>query len=159
MCGLRWTDVDWQTGEVDIRRRVVRSAPVPVVKDLTKTGKTRRVPLDKGTVMALREHRGRQAERADVAGASVARHAYLFSDEVDGSSFWRPDSTSRRFRVLSERSGLSGIPLYGLRHQAATMLIDRGRRPKDCLGAPRELGFDSARDVHTSAYVGGPLGG
>jgi integrase len=101
-----------------------------VVKDLTKTGKTRRVPLDKGTVEVLREHRGRQEERARLAGASVARQAYLFSDEVDGSSFWRPDSTSRRFRVLSERSGLSGIPLYGLRHQAATTLIDRGVDPR-----------------------------
>jgi integrase len=100
------------------------------VKALTKTGKTRRIPLDRGTVELLREHQDRQEERAGLAGAVLARSAYIFSDAIDGSTFWRPDSTSRRFRALCERSGLAGIPLYGLRHQAATTLIDQGVDPR-----------------------------
>jgi integrase len=130
MCGLRWADLDRQTAEIDIKRRVIRSAPVLQVKALTKTGKTRRIPLDKGTVELLREHQDRQVERAGLAGAVLARSAYIFSDAIDGSTFWRPDSTSRRFRALCARSGLTGIPLYGLRHQAATTLIDQGVDPR-----------------------------
>ncbi len=41
-----------------------------------------------------------------------------------GSLCWRPDSTSRRFREFRQANGLEDVPLYGLRHQAATAMID-----------------------------------
>jgi integrase len=50
----------------------------------------------------------------------------VFSDTIDGSGFWRPDSTSRRFRTLCDDHGLDRVTLYSLRHQAATTMIDTG---------------------------------
>ncbi len=44
--------------------------------------------------------------------------------------FRRPDSTSRRFRKLRLDHGLDNVPLYSLRHQAATTMIDNGVDPK-----------------------------
>jgi integrase len=52
--------------------------------------------------------------------------SYVFSDTSDGTGFWRPDSTSRRFRKLRLDHGLENVPLYSLRHQAATTMIDNG---------------------------------
>lgn len=130
MCGLRWRDIDWEKSEIAILRRVIKAEPEPLVKDLTKTGKTRRIPLDDGTIAALREHRQRFEDRATEIGVAPAKDAFVFSDAADGSSFWRPDSTSRRFRAIRDKGGLPGVPLYGLRHQAATALIDAGVDPK-----------------------------
>ena len=57
---------------------------------------------------------------------TLSPDAYVFSDTVDGSGFWRPDSTSRRFRKLRVEHGLDDVTLYSLRHQAATTMIDNG---------------------------------
>ena len=126
LLGLRWPDVDWAAGELHIRRRVVRASPQPKVEDLTKTGKTRCVPLDAGTMAALQEHHARQEARAGELGVALGGDAHVFSDATDCSVPWRPDSTSRRFRRFRDANGFEAVPLYGLRHQAATSLIDHG---------------------------------
>ena len=126
MCGLRWSDLHRDSGELSIERRVVRTKPEPLVKDLTKTGKTRRIPLDQRTLDALADHRQKMEDRAGEFEAQLVADAYMFTDEPDGTGFWRPDSVSRRFRTLRDRGGWAAVPLYGLRHQAATTLIDRG---------------------------------
>jgi integrase len=126
LLGLRWPDIDWGAAELHIRRRVVRASPQPKVEDLTKTGKTRCVPLDAGTLALLKEHHARQEARADACGVTLGRNAHVFSDAPDCLVPWRPDSTSRRFRRFREANGFESVPLYGLRHQAATSLIDHG---------------------------------
>jgi integrase len=126
LCGLQWRDVDWADGELHIRRRVVRASPRPRIEPLTKTGDTRHVPLDSRTLEVLAEHRNRMENRASPFDVSVGDDAFVFSDEVDGSLCWRPDSTSRKFRDFRIANGLEAVPLYGLRHQAATAMIDAG---------------------------------
>ncbi len=126
MCGLRWDDLDTDAGELDTRRRVVKTSPEATVQDLTKTGKTRRIPLDAGTLEILNTYRRFCEDRAQAAGTKIVDDAYLFTESADGSAFWRPDTTSRRFRYLCDKNGFMGIPLYGLRHQAATTMIDKG---------------------------------
>jgi integrase len=128
MCGLRWNDL--RGDELAIERRVIKAEGGPMVKDLTKTDKTRRIPLDARTVEFLQAHRQRLEERAAAFGVVLDRDAYIFSDTPDGSAPWRPDSTSRRFRTARDKAGLDGVTLYSIRHQTATALIDSGVDPK-----------------------------
>ncbi|MEO5679885.1 MAG: tyrosine-type recombinase/integrase [Acidimicrobiales bacterium] len=131
MCGLRWADVGWadvgwDTGEIIVRRRVSRAESAPVLVDLTKTHKTRTVPVDQGTLEALRRFHASLVERAELCGVSLHRDAHLFSSSADGTVFWQPASVSRRFRTILHRHGLEHVTLYSLRHQAATVMIDAG---------------------------------
>lgn len=124
MCGLRWRDIDWEKSEVAILRRVIKAEPEPLVKDLTKTGKTRRIPLDDGTIAALREHRQRFEDRATEIGVAPAKDAFVFSDarelgehglghlhprpHVGGSFRCRPDGRSARRLRGRRHDDLSG---------------------------------------------------
>lgn len=126
VCGLRLSDIDWAQAELHIRRRLVRSSPQPKVEDLTKTGKTRCIPLDARTLQLLQGHVEQLEDVARECGGSLGPQAYLFSDDPACRVPWRPDSTSRRFRQLRQANGWEDVPLYGLRHQAATAMIDNG---------------------------------
>jgi integrase len=64
MCGLRWSDIDTERAELRISRRILEVQPEPKVQDLTKTGKTRRIPLDRTVLGLLARYR---AERESVA--------------------------------------------------------------------------------------------
>jgi integrase len=95
-------------------------------EDLTKTGKVRRVPLDRSTLGWLRDHRLVCEAIAEQAGVKLSKEAYVFSSSVDGLFFWRPDAVTRRFRTFRDAAGMDNVPLYSLRHQAATTMIDAG---------------------------------
>lgn len=126
MCGLRWSDIDTERAELRISRRILEVQPEPKVQDLTKTGKTRRIPLDRTVLSLLARYRAERESVATMCRVTLSPTAYVFSDTVDGSGFWRPDSTSRRFRKLRVEHGLDDVTLYSLRHQAATTMIDNG---------------------------------
>ncbi|MDQ1423797.1 MAG: integrase, partial [Acidimicrobiaceae bacterium] len=126
MCGLRWADIDVERGELRIARRILEVQPEPKVQDLTKTGKTRRIPLDPAVIGVLARLRSERESVAQMCRVELSPDAYVFSDTVDGTGFWRPDSTSRRFRKLRMDHELDDVTLYSLRHQAATTMIDSG---------------------------------
>lgn len=52
--------------------------------------------------------------------------AFVFSNEVDGSLAWYPDSASRSFTRLCRRAGVAGVRLHDLRHYVATRLLSAG---------------------------------
>ena len=55
-----------------------------------------------------------------------SKTSFVFSSEVDGATFWRPDTVGRKFSTMRARAGMKDVTLYGLRHQAASTMIDAG---------------------------------
>jgi integrase len=51
---------------------------------------------------------------------------FVFSHDPDGRWPWRPDSTSRAFRLLRHEVGLDHVRLHDLRHFVATRLLAAG---------------------------------
>lgn len=122
---LRWTDIDFEMGAVTIARGIVLGPDGIVEKD-TKTHQVRRIALDPTTVATLVEHRRRCATRAAAASALSRDDGFLFSQEVDGSRPWRPDSITLSFARLCRRAGIKGVRLHDLRHYVATRLLAGG---------------------------------
>ena len=110
LCALQWGDVDFATGELFVRRRVMRSDDGMFVEDLTKTGKVRRIPLDPSTLARLvnigswptSEQRQPKRSWAMAAACSRRRSTELSSGGrtpyLDGSepSVRRPAGARRR---------------------------------------------------------------
>ena len=122
---LRRRDLDLDSGIIRIERAIEMGPSGPVEKD-TKTHAARKVSLDPTTLTMLREHRELVTERAALCKVKVGPTAFVFSQEIDGSAPWRPDSTTRAFSRLCRRAGLEGVRLHDLRHYVASRLLASG---------------------------------
>jgi integrase len=91
-----------------------------------KNHAARRVSLDPTTVAALLARRARAVERARACEHELDAGAFVFSNEVDGSKSWYPDSVSRAFARLCRKAGIKGVRLHDLRHFVATRLLSSG---------------------------------
>ena len=97
--------------------------------DETKTNKSRRtVPLPSSAIGALRVHRTRQLEEQLAAAGAWQEHGLVFTTEI-GTPL-EPRNVLRRFEVLAQRAGLSGVTLHTLRHSAASFLLAAGTHTK-----------------------------
>lgn len=114
ICGLRWADIDFDAGILNVRNTVVQSGDAIIETAQTKTAKSRRtINLIKSTVPHLIRLRDTQMRLG------------LTLDKVcvwsDGRAV-RPDYLTHRISKLMERSGLPHIRVHDLRHTAASLL-------------------------------------
>jgi len=124
-CAFRWRDVDWDRGQLAIRRSIAMAGGKPAEKD-TKTHQSKRVSLDESTMDLLREHRRRSRERGLLCGVALSDDAFLFSEAADFSRPWRPDVCTNWFGRLRAELGLTTVRLHDVRHFVATSLGNAG---------------------------------
>jgi integrase len=125
LVALRWSDVDLTAGVVTIARGAVKGKDGLVIKD-TKSHGTRRIALDQATVALLVVHRHAGESIAQACETVLPEDAYLFSDDPDGRSGWRPWLVTQAFARLAERAGMPEVRLHDLRHFVATRLLSSG---------------------------------
>jgi integrase len=126
LCGLRWADVDLESSSLTISRSIVEDERGVSVEKDTKTHAARRVALDEVTVTALRDHRRRCVERAELCGEKLTEGAYVFSRSPIGSSPLVPNDVTKAYATVRAKAGLEGVRLHDLRHFAATMMLAAG---------------------------------
>jgi integrase len=122
LCGLRWADLDSETGTLLIERSVVQIGGQTIVKS-TKTHQARRIALDTATLEVLQRHRQRLGDRAIVLGADFSEDLPIFPNEY--FQHLHPDTISKRYRVAADQAGMPGR-LHDLRHFAATQALAAG---------------------------------
>lgn len=128
LLGLRWQDVDQDSGTLQVRRTLSRTKDGYVFGP-PKTAKGKRsVRLTPGAVAALNAHRRRQnAER--LAAGNWPAPELIFPSKV-GTPLSVETLTRWSFRPLLEKAGLPQIKFHALRHTAATLLLSGGVHPK-----------------------------
>jgi integrase len=121
LCGLRWSDIDLDSATLTIARSISDADKEVTVKE-TKTRHARRIALDPSSVSVLREHLDRVETQATAAGVTLVPAAYVWSQEADAASPYRPDRVTGNFRTLRDQLGLQHITFHSLRHFTATTL-------------------------------------
>jgi integrase len=125
LCGLRWSDVDFEKCVLLVRRSV-SDLPGRVEIRSTKTGHIRKMALDSATLTVLGLLRERTEARSANLGVKLNPDAYIWSSSSDGLSPLRPGSVTTRFIALRNDLGLKHIRLHHLRHFAATVMLAGG---------------------------------
>ncbi|PVB05072.1 site-specific integrase [Mycobacteroides abscessus] len=123
MLGLRWSDIDWEQGQIHIRQQLQQiGGELHVGPVKTQAGK-RDLPLIPLARTILAQQQARQV------GAEHNTWDLVITGE-DGRPLW-PRNFARMFHQLRERAGLRRIRIHDLRHTTATMLKDLGVPARD----------------------------
>ena len=152
LCGLRWSDVDWQGSAVNINQAIWQTGEGIGAKS-PKSHQARRLLLGKNAVAVLADRHARASADAEMAKVRLPDSAYIFSPDVDGAEPIHPDSVTRAFNRLcrrmeepalvklresnpkATRADLAATDrwdfrLHDLRHYTATQLFAAGLNPK-----------------------------
>jgi integrase len=149
LCGLKWEDVDLDSGSIVIRsslastrvRKGDRSegAAATFLKG-TKSGKSRNVPLDVDAVAALRRVKAAQAKDELRAHPGTYKDdGFVFADAQGGPV--KLDAPTKAFREVAMAAGLPPeITLHSLRHSFASWSLANGG---DIVAVQRVLGHSA----------------
>ena len=132
LCGLRWSDVDFATSSVFIRRVINVVAGKPVLVEYAKHRRGKAAPppkyLDAALAPSLRELRERQVRRAELTGTTLPEDGWLFSSDGMGLEYPDPEYFGRRVSKLMRLIG-SDATLHSLRHHRGSKLVSEGVDP------------------------------
>jgi integrase len=142
LLGLRWADLELDTGLLHVRQTVQRlGADKGLVLGPPKSARSRRsVPVPASVLMELRSHRVRQTAEHKEARANGHVPAPQFADLVFTTSIGtplEPSNLRRDFDTLAAAAGLRRIRFHDLRHTCASLLFAQGVPPRvvmDLLG-------------------------
>lgn len=126
--GLRWQDIDLNTGTLTVRHALQRTKDglklVP-----TKTHRSRRsVALPSVAVSALRGHRRRQIEERLAVGPLWHDNDFVFASTVGTGT--EPRNLTREFHKLRYAAHLDWLRFHDLRHGCASLLMAQGVNPR-----------------------------
>ncbi|MDC8993686.1 site-specific integrase [Mycobacterium marinum] len=120
IAGLRWSDIDFDSGTLTIANNRVSAGRRAVENDSKSFTSRRTLPLPDRLVVALRDARERQRQERIEAGFAYRSGAYVVSNEVGDP--YSPAVLSRYWRDTLARVGMRHLKLHGARHTAATLM-------------------------------------
>ena len=134
--GLRWDDVDLETGEIRIRQQLQRVGKKLVLVAL-KTDKSRRtLALPAVCLEKLRTHRTKQLEERLKAGKRWVDTGLVFTtyrtckegkgEHLSVGAGLHPRNVLRVLHALLSAANLPRVRFHDLRHSAASLLIAEG---------------------------------
>ena len=126
LLGLTWSDIDWDHGQIWIRRS--RNSFEASGFAEPKARSRRSVAVSRGTLDVLREQRAAQNQQRLALGEQWSARDLIFPRR-DGTAE-TVDNLSRRWGALRDRLGLTGLRFHDLRHTSATLALEAGVHPK-----------------------------
>lgn len=128
LCALRWSDVEWETSTVWVRRSLTVLAKGEWKEGSTKTKRSRGVTFDARAMAELYRRRRYQERRARLMGIELVADPFILSRSVTGADPLLPNGLTHDFRSLADKLELP-YHFHSLRHYTATAGLASGSDP------------------------------
>jgi integrase len=129
MAGLKWSNVNLDTGKLKVVNTLQRITGQGLVNGLPKTERSRRsIAIGPDVIDLLHQIRGKQITQQLEIGDAWTDSGYVFTDAA-GLPL-DPNLMTRAFKKMVTRAGLPKLTIHGLRHTCATILMEKGISPK-----------------------------
>jgi integrase len=126
--GLKWDDIDWQSGQVTIRRQLQRLQDGGGLMLLEPKYSSRRtLYLPPFVLDRLSAHQERQITERELAGEKWQEHGLVFPS-LYGTPM-EPRNLQRDFAKLRAVVGIADLTLHGLRHSSISLYLAMGIPP------------------------------
>lgn len=134
LCGLQWSDVDWDTHTITVRRSIWQVGREWGTKD-PKTHQERTLEIGPDCVGVLQRRLERVTESAAMAEIELSPDAYIFSPDLDGAVPMKPSTMTLAFgrfcKKMAETTGEAWpYRFHDLRHYTATELFANGHQAR-----------------------------
>lgn len=134
LMGLKWQDISFGKGELQIRRVLSRIPTKLSGKGYEEAepktrGSRRKVVIAPFALEALRQHQAQQAEARAKAGEVWQDHDYVFCTSI-GTHLNPTRDILDQLKKLLQKAGLPDIRFHDLRHSTASLLFSEGIHPK-----------------------------
>ena len=132
--GLRWQDVDLESGALRVAVALVKINGQPPRLAEPKTARSRRaLPLPAPLIAQLRAHRTRQREERLLAGEKWVGEQWglVFANRLGGPL--DPAHVVTAFKKHLQRAELPNLRFHDLRHSCASLLVAQGTHPREVM--------------------------
>lgn len=140
VCGLRWSDIDFETNTMTIRNTVVHSKNIIELEKTKSKASNRKIDLVPNTIPYLKELQENQKRYRERISCKHKTKQWYVCSHKDGTRF-NPDYISKAFSKFLKRSNLSKIRFHDLRHTAGSLLLEYS---KDIKRVQKLLGHEKA---------------
>ncbi|MET0517027.1 MAG: site-specific integrase [Nitrospiraceae bacterium] len=120
LIGLQWSDIDFRSGFLEVRRAVVKRQLTS-----TKNHKLRRVDMSPQLIDALR-HMREIRELESMSGKPVSEWVFVTSSNTR----WDDSNLRHAFIKLLRTAGIRRVRFHDLRHTYVSLMAQQGSPPK-----------------------------
>jgi integrase len=133
ICGLKWRNVDLESGAIKVRTVIGRDGGKTYVKEPKTERSKRDIPVSDSIIEALGNRRAEMARQCQEAAIAFSNDLYVLG-RVDGSNL-APHALWQAWKAIAASLGLMGtqgrVPTFhDLRHTYATVAVDNGADPE-----------------------------
>lgn len=121
LAGLKWSNVNLTTGQVNINHGLYYSSRRGIYEGETKTGEHRSLKVPTEVIALLKQWRREQTELRLLNGDRWQDNDYIFTQD-DGHPM-HPDTWTGWLKKFSKRHSLPHVNPHAFRHSAASALI------------------------------------
>ena len=134
---LKWSDLNFSTGELRIERQVyIIKAEVIISAPKTKAS-VRTVILPSSLVRILAEYR------------KSVDSEWMFPSPLDNNRLRNPSSVRKRLQLILERAGCKKVRFHDLRHTFATMALEHGMDVKTLSATIGHVSSATTLDIYS----------